>query len=131
MNNNDILNESNKISILANIEDIKDTDNSSITESNEQENPENKETLADQNNTTSTNNSDFVETLNDNLEDNMLEEKNNKINNQIDQKTDCLALMVRDSYHALVVKNLFKKSARLSFKVALSVFAINFLNLFL
>ena len=131
MNNNDILNESNKISILANIEDIKDTDNSSITESNEQENPENKETLADQNNTTSTNNSDFVETLNDNLEDNMLEEKNNKINNQIDQKTDCLALMVRDSYHSLVVKNLFKKSARLSFKVALSVFAINFLNLFL
>ena len=64
-------------------------------------------------------------------EDNLLDEKKDKINNEIDQKTDCLALTVRDNYHSLVIKNLFKKSARLSWKVALSVFAINFFNLFL
>lgn len=78
----------------------------------------------------------FTEDSNNNeydffTEDNLLEEKDNKLNNEIDQKTDCLALTVRDNYQTLVVKNLFKKSARLSFKVALSVFAINFLNLFL
>lgn len=53
------------------------------------------------------------------------------LNNNIDTKTDCLALTVRDNYHIVVVKNLFKKGFRVSWKVALSIFTINFLNMFL
>lgn len=58
-------------------------------------------------------------------------ENNVNINNNIDTKTDCLALTVRDNYHIVVVKNIFKKSLRVSWKVALSIFTINFLNMFL
>lgn len=51
--------------------------------------------------------------------------------NNIDTTTDCLALTVRENYHVVVVKNFFKKGFRVSWKVALSMFTINFLNLFL
>ena len=53
------------------------------------------------------------------------------IDNNIDQTTNCLALTVRDNYHMVVIKNAFKKSFRISWKVALSIFVINFLNMFL
>lgn len=52
-------------------------------------------------------------------------------NNNIDTTTNCLALTVRENYHMVVVKNAFKKSFRISWKVALSIFVINFLNMFL
>lgn len=54
-----------------------------------------------------------------------------QLNNNIDTTTDCLALTVRENYHVVVVKNFFKKGFRVSWKVALSMFTINFLNLFL
>lgn len=62
---------------------------------------------------------------------NKLSENNVNINDNIDTKTDCLALTVRDNYHIVVIKNIFKKSFRVSWKVALSIFTINFLNMFL
>lgn len=62
---------------------------------------------------------------------NKLSENNININDNIDTKTDCLALTVRDNYHIVIVKNIFKKSFRVSWKVALSIFTINFLNMFL
>ena len=55
----------------------------------------------------------------------------NQLNNNIDTTTDCLALTVRENYHVVVVKNFFKKGFRVSWKVALSMFTINFLNFFL
>lgn len=58
-------------------------------------------------------------------------DEENKLNNNIDTTTDCLALTVRENYHIVVVKNFFKKSFRVSWKVALSMFTINFLNMFL
>lgn len=74
------------------------------------------------------NSSFYIDTLDD--VSNKLSEDNNLINN-IDTKTDCLALTVRDNYHMVVIKNFFKKSFRVSWKVALSIFTINFLNMFL
>ena len=53
------------------------------------------------------------------------------IDNNIDNTTNCLALTVRENYHMVVVKNAFKKSFRISWKVALSIFVMNFLNMFL
>ena len=60
-----------------------------------------------------------------------LTDEQNKLNNDIDTTTDCLALTVRENYHIVVVKNFFKKSFRISWKIALSMFTINFLNMFL
>ena len=60
-----------------------------------------------------------------------LNDEKNKLNNDIDTTTDCLALTIRKNYHIVVVKNFFKKSFRVSWKVALGMFTINFLNLFL
>lgn len=60
-----------------------------------------------------------------------LTDEQNKLNNDIDTTTDCLALTVRENYHIVIVKNFFKKSFRISWKVALSMFTINFLNMFL
>lgn len=53
------------------------------------------------------------------------------IDNNIDNTTNCLALTVRENYHMVVVKNVFKKSFRISWKVAVSIFVMNFLNMFL
>lgn len=57
--------------------------------------------------------------------------KDDEINNNIDTTTNCLALTVRENYHIVVVKNFFKKTFRVSWKVALSIITINFLNMFL
>lgn len=53
------------------------------------------------------------------------------IDDNIDNTTNCLALTVKENYHLVVVKNAFKKSCRVSWKVAVSIFVINFLNMFL
>ena len=42
---------------------------------------------------------------------------------------DCLALTVRKDYNLVIVKNIFKASGRMSWKVALTTFIINFINL--
>lgn len=52
-------------------------------------------------------------------------------NNNIDNTTNCLALTVKENYHMVVIRNAFKKSCRVSWKVAVSIFVINFLNMFL
>lgn len=51
--------------------------------------------------------------------------------NNIDNTTNCLALAVKEDYHIIVVKNFLRKSFRVSWKVTLSIFAINFLGFFL
>lgn len=53
------------------------------------------------------------------------------LNNNIDTATNCLALTVRENYQVVAVRNFFKKSFRLSWKIALSMVTINFLNMFL
>ena len=72
-----------------------------------------------------------IENASDNTIDTNLDDGDNKLNNDIDNTTNCLALTVRENYHVVVVKNFFRKSARMSWKVALSIFTINFLNMFL
>ena len=71
------------------------------------------------------------ENLSLNLVSDKLNDEENKLDNDIDTTTDCLALTVRENYHVVVVKNFFKKGFRVSWKVALSMFTINFLNMFL
>lgn len=53
------------------------------------------------------------------------------LNNNIDNTTNCLALTIKQDYPLIVVKNFFKKSFKVTWKVALSIITINFLNLFL
>lgn len=129
MDNMIVSNETNKSSILTNERKNNNIENDNMEVDNiETDNVVNNNESITQEITSAT---AYSSDLEKETEDNLLEEKDNKLNNEIDQKTDCLALTVRDNYQTLVIKNLFKKSARLSFKVALSVFAINFLNLFL
>ena len=45
--------------------------------------------------------------------------------------SNCLALTVKEEYRITVIKNVFKKSFRVSWKIALSILTINFLNSFL
>ena len=44
--------------------------------------------------------------------------------------TNCLALTVRKEYRLTITKHFFKKSIKLSIRVALSLLSLNFLNLF-
>ena len=68
----------------------------------------------------------IVEQIDSDIQNNIEE-----LNNNIDDTTNCLALTVRENYHMVVVKNFVRKSIRVSWKVALSIFTINFLNMFL
>lgn len=45
--------------------------------------------------------------------------------------TNCLALTVRKEYRLTIAQNVVKKTKRLSLKIALSMFTLNFLNMFL
>ena len=57
---------------------------------------------------------------------------NNELNNDsIDSTTNCLALTVRKEYRVTIAKNIFNKSFRVSWKIALSIITLNFLNMFL
>lgn len=71
------------------------------------------------------------EDLSLNIVSSQLDDEKNELNNDIDTTTNCLALTVRENYHIVVVKNFFRKSFRVSWKVALSMLTINFLNMFL
>lgn len=51
---------------------------------------------------------------------------------QISQEvSNCLALTVKKEYKLVVVKNLISKGFKVSWKIALSIITINFLNTFL
>lgn len=55
-----------------------------------------------------------------------------KTNVEIQQEnTNCLALTVQKEYKLTVAKNIMRKSLRYSWKIALSIITINFLNTFL
>ena len=60
-------------------------------------------------------------------------EKANSIDldNTITQTTNCLALTVVKDYKLTVFKNVFKKSFKITWRIALSIITINFLNTFL
>lgn len=76
--------------------------------------------------------SEIKSTPNDiNLKSNINSDIERELNNDIDTATNCLALTVRENYQVVVVKNFFKKSFRVSWKIALSMLTINFLNMFL
>lgn len=49
----------------------------------------------------------------------------------IQEPTNCVALTVREDYKMIVARNVFKKGAKMSWKVALSMAVIHFLNIFL
>ncbi len=70
-------------------------------------------------------------TIDSNLETTITNDIKHDLNNNIDTATNCLALTVRENYQIVAVKNFFKKSFRVSWKIALSVITINFLNMFL
>lgn len=62
------------------------------------------------------------------------ENKTNKENQEIslqEETTNCLALTVRKEYKITVVKNMLHKGIKVSWKIALSIFVMNFLNSFL
>lgn len=44
---------------------------------------------------------------------------------------NCLALTVRKDYNLTIIKNIFTTSGRMSLKIALSTFVLNFLRMFL
>lgn len=70
-------------------------------------------------------------TNNNNLKTNINQNIEHDLNNNIDTSTNCLALTVRENYQIVAVKNLLKKSFRISWKIVLSTVTINFLNMFL
>lgn len=70
-------------------------------------------------------------TNNNNLKTNINQNIEHDLNNNIDTSTNCLALTVRENYQIVAVKNFFKKSFRISWKIVLSTVTINFLNMFL
>ena len=81
-------------------------------------------------------NKDDIKNKKDDIEDkkDIIEDKKDIIEDKkddIDVSTDCLALIVRENYQMTIVKNLIKKTARFSWKIVLSIFTINLLNLFL
>ncbi len=83
-------------------------------------------------NSVKTNTFETKSTDNDiNLESNINSNIERELNNDIDTATNCLALTVRENYQVVAVKNFFKKGFRVSWKIALSMVTINFLNMFL
>ena len=49
----------------------------------------------------------------------------------LQEPTNCVALTVRKDYKLVIAKNIAKKGAKMSWKVALSMLVMNFLNTFL
>ncbi len=78
-----------------------------------------------------TNTFEVKNTTTTSIETNIDSDIERELNNDIDTATNCLALTVRENYQVVAVKNFFKKSFRISWKIALSMVTINFLNMFL
>lgn len=73
---------------------------------------------------------DFLEELKEEINTELIDNDINNDNNII-EPTNCLALTVVKEYKLTVVKNVFKKSCKLTWKIALSIITMNFLNTFL
>ena len=71
-----------------------------------------------------------MEVVNQVLQQNNIDESKNLDTFQ-EESTNCLALTVREEYKITVVKNIIGKSAKVSWKIALSLLVMNFLNTFL
>ncbi len=50
---------------------------------------------------------------------------------EVEEPIDCVALTVREDYKMVVARNVLKKGAKMSWKVALSTLVMHFLNIFL
>lgn len=77
---------------------------------------------------------DFLEELKEELEEVTEKELNSEEINNNDNIVDpvnCLALTVVKEYKITVFKNVFKKGFKLTWKIALSIITMNFLNTFL
>lgn len=72
---------------------------------------------------------ELKEEINEELIDDDINNNNN--DNNIIESTNCLALTVVKEYKLTVIKNVFKKSCKLTWKIALSIITMNFLNTFL
>ena len=73
-------------------------------------------------------NKDKNETL---LETDISNDVNSYTAPQENEANNCLALTVKSEYRIVVFKNILKKSLKISWKIALSIITINFLNTFL
>ena len=71
---------------------------------------------------------DFLEEIKEEINTELIDIDNE---NNIIEPTNCLALTVVKEYKLTVVKNVFKKSFKLTWKIALSIITMNFLNTFL
>lgn len=112
------------MNMILNIPDESVLIDNTITDTNELDTNNSKEVL---NNT-----EESEEIVKENLNDSIINEKiENNINNEIDTTTNCLALIVRENYQIVVVKNFIKKSFKVTWKVILSIVTLNFLNLFI
>ena len=77
-------------------------------------------------------NSEKIETQKNCIVNNEIEETKSAVNAETPQEnTNCLALTVQKEYKLTVAKNIMKKIFRYSWKIALSIITINFLNTFL
>ena len=47
------------------------------------------------------------------------------------EPSNCLAMTVKEEYRVTVVKNVIKKGLRITWKIAISIITMNFLNTFL
>lgn len=87
-------------------------------------NPDFQENKSDSNNTTAL--EELDSTPNDNIENMELEK--NEDNSEV---SNCLALTVQKDYGLSIVKNVVVKTLRSAWKIALSIFTLNFLKFFL
>lgn len=65
----------------------------------------------------------------DNIEN--IEESSNETEKQNPEVANCLALTVKKDYNLSIVKNVVVKAFRNAWKIALSIFTLNFLKFFL
>lgn len=54
-----------------------------------------------------------------------MEEKELILDKETTNETNCLALTIQKDYHLVVARNIFHKTARMSWKVALSMVLLN------
>lgn len=67
--------------------------------------------------------------LDDNIEN--IQESSTEAKNQNPEVVNCLALTVKKDYNLSIVKNVVVKAFRNAWKIALSIFTLNFLKFFL
>lgn len=87
-------------------------------------NPDFQENNPDSNNPTAL--EELDSTPNDNIEN--IELEKNEDNSEV---SNCLALTVQKDYSLSIVKNVVVKTLRSAWKIALSIFTLNFLKFFL